>query len=247
MNKNEKEIHYLFELYKNAKNKEEREQCYYNIYRKYNKLVKRIAFSIIKNEHDSEDIVQNVFIKIYNIKNSIPSQNEYSWLYSITKNTTIDYLRKQKNTINIDDLYNLQTKNNEIDDLIEYEKYEKIISRLSLEEQEIVSLKILSNLTFKEIGILLNMPTATVSWKYYKAINTLKLFISNLLLCIVALGSYLINKGNMPRSEIDLIIQKHNTVNNILLAFTLIFAITSIDFLIILKKYHKNYNNYSCK
>ena len=67
MNKNEKEIHYLFELYKNAKNKEEREQCYYNIYRKYNKLVKRIAFSIIKNEHDSEDIVQNVFIKIYNI------------------------------------------------------------------------------------------------------------------------------------------------------------------------------------
>ena len=91
------------------------------------------------------------------------------------------------------------------------------------------------------------MTTATVSWKYYKAINTLKLFISNLLLCIVALGSYLINKGNMPRSEIDLIIQKHNTVNNILLAFTLIFAITSIYFLIILKKYHKNTKNYSSK
>lgn len=40
---------------------------------------------------------------------------------------------------------------------------------------EIVSLKILSNLTFAEIGKLLGESTNTVKWRYYKAIYALKI------------------------------------------------------------------------
>ena len=53
-------------------------------------------------------------------------------------------------------------------------------------EKEIISLKILSNLSFKEIAKLLNKPTGTIKWIYYKSINTLKLLLSNLAMFIIS-------------------------------------------------------------
>ena len=136
-----KEMHLLFKAYKDVKSKEEKEKLYRKIYMKYSDLVKRIAFSILKNKDDSEDIMQNVFIKIYNMKiDNIPQKNEQSWLYTITKNTTIDYLRRKKNEINIDDIYSYQSKKDEIEEYIDIDTYKRLISKLTCKEQEIVSL-----------------------------------------------------------------------------------------------------------
>ena len=38
-------------------------------------------------------------------KNKLPSKNEASWLYSITKNETINFLKKRNTNINIEDIY----------------------------------------------------------------------------------------------------------------------------------------------
>ena len=62
-------------------------------YSKYKKLVYGIAFSILKNKEDSEDITQIVFSKIYSLNTEkLPTKNYASWLYSLTKNETISYL-----------------------------------------------------------------------------------------------------------------------------------------------------------
>lgn len=54
------------------------------LYNQYNKLVYGIAFSILKNEQDAEDIVQNVFTKLYTIdKSKLPSNNEISSVFFI--------------------------------------------------------------------------------------------------------------------------------------------------------------------
>lgn len=156
------------------------------LYNKYNKLVYGIAFSILKNKQDSEDVVQNIFTKIYNIdKDKLPTKNEASWLYSTTKNETITVLRKRKNDLDIDSIYEIEDQDNEINNLIDQIEFNRLIRRLDNCEKEIVSLKILSNLSFDEIGKLLNKPTGTIKWKYYKAINTLKILLSNLGMFIV--------------------------------------------------------------
>ena len=63
------------------------------LYTKYNKLVYGVAFSILKNKEDSEDVVQIVFSKLYKIdKNKLPSNKEASWLYTLTKNETISFV-----------------------------------------------------------------------------------------------------------------------------------------------------------
>ena len=76
------------------------------LYKKYNNLIYRIAYSILKNKQDAEDIVQIVFTKIYSMdKEKLPNSNEASWLYSVTKNETINYLKNRKNNIYLDRIY----------------------------------------------------------------------------------------------------------------------------------------------
>lgn len=182
MNKiDEKELNELFiELKHNNK------IAFEKLYTKYNKLVYGIAFSILKNKEDSEDVVQIVFSKLYKIdKNKLPSNKEASWLYTLTKNETISFLRKKNNDINLESIYEIEDKDNEINNIIDQVEFNRLISGLNDKEKQIISLKILANLSFDEIGKLLNEPTGTIKWRYYKSIHTLKILLSNLGMFIV--------------------------------------------------------------
>lgn len=156
------------------------------IYTKYNKLIYAIAFSILKNREDSEDVVQAVFSKIYTLeKEKFPTEKIGTWLYTVTKNEALLFLRKKDNSVNIEAIYNLKDENNDIDNYINIDSYNRLIKGLDKKEQEIISLKILSNLTFKEIAELLGESTNTIKWRYYKAIYTLKITLGNLSMFII--------------------------------------------------------------
>lgn len=180
----EKELKQLFTELKSSNNKE----AFETLYKKYNKLVYRIAFTILKNKEDSEDIVQAVFSKIYSLpKDKLPIDNIASWIYSVTKNEAISLYRKRKNTVDLDTIYEITDSDNEINRIVDQDRYNRILSRLNDKEKEIVSLKILTNLTFEEIAKILGQPTGTVKWRYYKSIHTLKLLFSNFGMFIVTL------------------------------------------------------------
>ena len=192
MNKLKKqELHILFQNIKQEKANKINE-----LYEKCNRLVYSIAFSILKNKEDSEDIVQIVFMKISQIdKNNLPTVNEASWLYSLTKNETLNYLRKKKQEIDIDEIYYIAEEDKEINKIIDNDSYNKIIAKLDKQEQEIVSLKILSNLSFREISVILDIPIGTVQWKYYSSLYTLRLLLGNISMSIIGILLYI--KGNI--------------------------------------------------
>ena len=204
----EKELNELF-----VEIKHNNKIAFEQFYSRYNKLVYGIAFSILKNKQDAEDIVQIVFTKIYSIeKNKLPSSNEASWLYSVTKNETINYLKNKKNNIDLESIYELEDNNNEIDKIINQDKYNRIISKLNEKEREIVSLKILSNLSFEEIGKILNVPTGTIKWRYYKSVHTLKLLLSNLGMFIVSFITTIAVFKNNQKSVPNSVIQEDTAV-----------------------------------
>lgn len=156
------------------------------IYTKYNKLIYGIAFSILKNREDSEDIVHAVFSKIYTLeKEKFPAEKIGTWLYTVTKNEALLFLRKKDNSVNLEAIYNLKDENNDINNYINIDSYNRLIKGLDKKEQEIISLKILSNLTFKEIAELLGESINTIKWRYYKAIYTLKITLGNLSMFII--------------------------------------------------------------
>ncbi len=182
------------------------------LYNNYNKLIYNIAYSILKNKQDAEDIVQIVFEKLYLIdKEKLPNRNESSWLYSITKNETINYLKRNKNNINLDSIYNIEDDNNEINKIIDQDNYNRLISKLNNKEKEIISLKIVSNLSFEEIGKLLKEPTGTIKWRYYKAVNTLKILLSNLGMFII---TFVIGIKTLFNKKVSDKVEQDKTIGN---------------------------------
>ena len=195
---NKEELHEIFDKLKDEKKEFEK------LYEQYGNLVYKIVFffSIVKNREQSEDIKQIVFLKIWKIeKDKLPARNEASWLYSITKNETLNYIKKQKDTISLDDIYYITVEDKELNKIIDKESYNKILDRLESKEQEIISLKILGNLSFQEIAQMLDEPVGTIKWKYYKSIHTLKILLSNLSMLIVTLLVGLKTMFNTNKSE----------------------------------------------
>lgn len=201
------ELHELFIEIKHGNN-----IGFNKLYDRYRSLVYSIAFSILKNKDDSDDITQKVFLKIWNIdKEKLPVNNEASWIYSLTKNETISYLRNKKHTIDIDSIYEIADTDNEINKIIDKVEFNRLISKLNDNEKEIVSLKILTNLSFQEIASLLNKPTSTIKWQYYKSIHTLKLLLSNLGMFIV---TFVIGLKTMKLSQKGIADYQSNSLEN---------------------------------
>lgn len=178
---NEEELKKIFiDIKSNDKN------AFEELYNKYNGLVEGIAFSILKNKQDTEDVTQSVFTKIYEIdKVKLPSNKEASWLYTTTKNEALTFLRKRNNNLELGSIYDIEDKNTEINKIINQDSYNRLISKLNNKEKEIISLKILANLSFDEISRVLNEPTGTIKWRYYKSIHSLKLLIANLAMFMI--------------------------------------------------------------
>ena len=194
---NKQELHLIFQEIK---------QGNYNklddLYCKYNKLIYNIVFSILKNRENSEDIVQIVFMKIFQMdKNKLPTTNESTWLYSLTKNETLNYLRKKKQEVNLDEIYYITEEDKELNKIIDKDNYNRIIAKLNKQEREIISLKILSNMSFKEISSLLDMPMGTVQWKYYTSLYTLRLLLGNISMVIIGMLIYI--KSNMSNRKME--------------------------------------------
>ena len=260
---NKEELHQLFQ-----KIKQKDKVAFDKLYEKYKNLIFNIAFCISKDHYISEEVVQIVFLKIFQMPISkLPSSYESSWLYTVTKNQTIELLRKRFNYIDIESIYDINSDNNEINTIIDKDSFNRIISGLDEKEKEIVSLKLLSNFTLKEIGEMLNIPTGTVQWKYYKSLHSLKLLIGNLILFILNFGLYIKTKGTSKESEIksnnkdinsnagfsvspdsimaetsvntDSLSVSHTNIQISLLSFSAIFLVFTLVFSIIFAKHQQ--------
>lgn len=197
---NEKELKELFIELKN-----DNKIVFEKLYNKYNKLVYGIAFSILKNKEDSEDVVQNVMSKLYNLdKSKLPISKEASWLYTVTKNEAISIIRKTDKEINLEDIYEIDN-NNEIEDIIDKENFNKLISNLNEKEKEIISLKVISNLSFKEIEKLIGEPINTIKWRYYNSIYKLKQLLTNATMFIITfiVGIFTIKNKNKITNHVS--------------------------------------------
>ena len=196
-NINKEELHILFEGIRNNN-----KSSFDTLYEKYKSLVYGVSFTICKNNDIADEVTQNVFFKIWRLsEDKLPNSCEASWLYSVSRNETIDFLRKTTSYIDIDSIYNIENDNNDISDIVDIDSYNRKISSLKEDEKQIVSLKLLSDFTFKEIGELLNIPTATAQWKYYKSMNSLKIVLANLAMIVIAFTLFIKSKISSNKNK----------------------------------------------
>ncbi len=146
------------------------------LYQNHYKFLFSIAFSITKNEADSQDVVQNVFYKLVKMPSEkFPNSGESSWLYRVVKNETLNYIKSKKEVYSLDESLEIPTFDKDISDFCDMDSYYSLIENLNETQKEVVTLKVLGDLSHKEIGKILDKPIGTIQWIYNTSIKKLRI------------------------------------------------------------------------
>ena len=153
----------------------------------YNKMY-GVAFSIVKKEDVSQDIIHNVIYKLMLLETSkFPSSNELTWLYKVVKNEALMFLRSNSTPlISLDDIQEPISEDVDIHDFIDMDVYYSMVKGLKDEQQQVVTLKVLGGYTHKEIAAMLGKPIGTIQWIYNTSVKKLKVMLSSIMLAIFA-------------------------------------------------------------
>jgi RNA polymerase sigma-70 factor (ECF subfamily) len=147
----------------------------------------------LTNKNDASDIVQEIFIKVWkNIQRFNPLKASFkTWIFTIARNTAMDFFRKKKSLL-FSDLENKNIDNEEMNSFAEnipdenllpdeilqkledIELLNKILAKLRPDYQEVLILHYQEEMTFEEIGKILNKPLNTVKSINRRAIIELK-------------------------------------------------------------------------
>lgn len=144
------------------------------IYENTKKGVFSMIISIVKNRAVTEDLMQDTYMKmIQKIHQYKKGKNFYAWLLQIAKNTALDYYRKEKRITVVDPQENEYMFNKAMNNPENYMVLD-MVKPLNVEEKQVVLLRIVSDLKFKDIATTLNKPIGTILWIYNKAIKKLQ-------------------------------------------------------------------------
>jgi RNA polymerase sigma-70 factor (ECF subfamily) len=143
----------------------------------------RFAFYRTRVYDDSQDIVQEVFIKMYRDHGNLNTvTNLKNYLFRSVSNACIDYQRKNRdgkfrsleNFIIPEHLHEKEASH-QILLLEEYKRIDALLIDLPIEQVEVIRLKVLDNLSFVEIAEMLDVAVTTVKSRFKYGIEKLKL------------------------------------------------------------------------
>jgi len=164
--------------------KQGNEQAFEKIYKVYSSRLFGNVFKMVKSETTTQEILQDVFIKIWSNRASIDLDKSFrSYLFRIAENKVYDFFRKASRDKKIQaQLFATATEGYEhIEEMI-YRKenallLQKAIGSLSPQRQQIFRLIKLDNKSYDEVSRLLGISVSTISDHIVKANKAIREFI----------------------------------------------------------------------
>lgn len=166
------------------------------IYENYVGYIYRIVYEVLQNKENAEDVTSEFFIRLWDKAEQFrPGGGHRGYLAVMARNMAIDFIRKHRReelTALMQDLgaeseeegrdagiYQRNAGFSTDKGAVEEEvlgnmTVSKALETLKPAERQIVSLKVLGELTFKEIAASMNIPMGTVTWKYQSAMKKLR-------------------------------------------------------------------------
>ena len=150
------------------------------IYEEYFETVNKYLFCLTRNQNISEELTQETFYKAVKKIDTYKGECKMSvWLCQIAKNLWYDECRKNKKFKNIseNEFFNIEEKNTIEEKIVsEEEKIEiyRKMQKLDEKTREVMYLRISGELSFKEIGIILNKTENWARVTFYRGKNKLK-------------------------------------------------------------------------
>ena len=147
------------------------------IYEEYYQKVFSYINSRINNYHDSEDLCEDVFIKVFkNMEKFDESKSALStWIFNITKNTLIDFYRTRHDSYELLDNYEYVEEKDDVSQS-ELADLASALNKLNEEERDIIVLKYYEGYSLKEIGEKMSLTYGVVKLRHNSALEKMKGF-----------------------------------------------------------------------
>ena len=146
------------------------EESFFPLFAAFYARVRRFFLLQGLNIQAAEDLSQEVFLKVYRKANELRDADRFcGWMYAIARNVLISHWRRQKSriaevefeplTAGLDK--NLTTETEAVPKL----RLMELLEELEQPERELVILRFVEGLSYKELAVALNTPVGTIKWR----------------------------------------------------------------------------------
>ncbi len=165
------------------------EKALEELIRRYLPLIYNFSRRYTGDSDNASDIAQEVFVKVWkNIKRFDTSKNFKAWIFTVAKNTALDWLKK-RNAIPVSLLKEYQEDEEFLNNIADPNQisiidqiYKKSLSqnlsfaieKLPSKYNAVINLHHKKDLKFREISALLNEPINTIKSRYRRGVAILK-------------------------------------------------------------------------
>ena len=165
-------------MYLSVIDSEDNEDYFIKLYNTYKQRMYTIAKGITNDHHLAENALQNAFIGIAKNLELIKDLDKRAlemYLFKAVKNSAISEMRKEapsRKNVNIEEQYNeLSSEQNIAKEVTDSELLREIIAfikNMKGEYRDILTLRLIYELSFSRIAVALNLPVSTVKDRFYK-------------------------------------------------------------------------------
>lgn len=158
------------------------------LFERYNKSLYGFFYRLTLDGDISEDLVQNVFIRILKYKHTYHGDGKFStWMFHMARNMFADHYKKSKRMgykedVEVTDRYfrddvNAESKRIHTEEM---DLLERAMNQLSIEKKEILVLSKYQEMRYREIADLLNLTESAVKVRIFRAMKELKTYYEKL-------------------------------------------------------------------
>ena len=149
-----------------------------SLFDRYSKVVYSVALRVLRDPASAEDVLQEIFMQIWRNPDSFTAARGSlgGWLAVVSRNRSIDVLRRKRPTDSVDDVvlaspYNLadEAERNSL-----MERARGVIVQLPSEQRKTLEMAFFDGLTHAEIAEMTGDPLGTVKTRIRSALTTLR-------------------------------------------------------------------------
>lgn len=173
------------EFIQQLKNSSTKEAAFKKLLKLYKERLYWHIRHIVKSHDDTDDVLQNTFIKIYkNIHNFKGDSKLFSWMYRIATNESITHINKNAKRLQLSNEETYQHLVNSIKadvyfegDDIQY-KLQQAISILPEKQQLVFNMKYFQDIKYREMSEILETSEGALKASYHIAVKKIEAFLT---------------------------------------------------------------------
>ena len=172
------------EFIKELLNPKTQNQAFQKLLKEYQKPLYNHIRTIVLNHDDTDDVLQNTFIKVFQYLNKFKGESKlFSWMYRIATNEALTFLNQKAkiNKVSSEKLQNKTIDNLKADlyfDGNEIQiKLQKAIVSLPEKQQLVFKMKYFEELKYEEISEILGTSVGALKASYHHAVKKIETFV----------------------------------------------------------------------